>query len=161
MGGSSTVPVSKTGKRTNVEKREPSKLFPDSDSSSSGEDPLSTGVPKSVAMDTRINHTRVGGGSLEDLFDEPTVSSDGLLLGNSKEGDSSSLDESIGSPEVALPRGLSLNISEDMISGTALEQLSKVHVYTLPCVWFLCLYACTCACGDVDVLFTFVGKIPQ
>ena len=130
MGGGSAVPISKMGKQANVEKREPSKLFPDSDSSSSGEDPLSTGIPKPVAMDTRSNHTHMGGTSLEDLFDEPTVGGgDGLLLGNSKEVESSSSDESIGSPEVSLPRGLSLNISEDMISGTALEQLSKVHVH--------------------------------
>ena len=132
LGGrtrTSTVPLPKTGKRTNIEKKEPSKLFPDSDSSSSGEDPRSTGLPKSVATDTRTNHALVGGTSLEDLFDEPTVGGrDGLLLGNCKDGDSSSSGESIGSPEVALPRGLSLNINEDMISGTALEQLSKVHV---------------------------------
>ena len=77
-------------------------------------------------MDTRTNHAHIGGASLEDLFDEP-AGGDGLnLLGNSKEGNSSS-DESIGSPEVVLPRGLGLmNIDEDVISGTALEQLSKV-----------------------------------
>ena len=139
LGGSSnsrTVPpASKTGKRINVEKKEPSKLFPDSDSSSSDEDLLSGGISKPVATDTRTNHAHTGGASLEDLFDEPIVGGDsgGLLLGKSKEGESSSSDESIGSPEVALPRGLSLNNSEDMISGTALEQLSKVctcvHVY--------------------------------
>ena len=133
LGGKSntnTAPALKTGKRTKVEK-EPKKLFPDSDSSSEEDDPLSTGIPKPVAMDTRTNHAHVGGASLEDLFDEPTVGgSDGLLLGNSKERDSSSSDESIGSPEVALPRGLSVNINEDVISGTALEQLSKVHAYT-------------------------------
>ena len=129
---SSTVPpTSKTAKRINVEKKEPSKLFPDSDSSSSDEDlhVLSGGIPKPVAMDTRTYHAHVGGGSLEDLFDEPTVGGDsgGLLLGNNKKRDSSSSDESIGSPEVTLPSGISLNINEDMISGTALEQLSKVY----------------------------------
>ena len=133
LGGksnTSAAPALKTGKRTKVEKKEPRKLFPDSDSSSGEDDLLSTGIPKPVAMDMRTNHAHVGGASLEDLFDEPTVGgSDGLLLGNSKEGDSSSSDESIGSPEVALPRGLSMNISEDVISGTALEQLSKVHVH--------------------------------
>ena len=141
LGGksnTSTAPALKTGKRTKVEQKEPKKLFPDSDSSSGEDDPLSTGIPKPVAMDTRTNHAHVGGASLEDLFDEPTVGgSDGLLLGNSKEGGSSSSDESIGSPEVALPRGLSMNINEDVISGTALEQLSKVHAYT---------YTCTCTC---------------
>ena len=79
----------------------------------------------------------MGGASLEDLFEEP-VGGDGLLLGHTKEGDSSS-DESIGSPEVALPRGLGLKIiDEDLISGTALEQLSKVRT----CVCTIC--ACRC-----------------
>ena len=126
ISGNNAVPTSKTAKRTSVEKKEPAKLFPESDSSSSEDDPLLAGIPKPVAMDTRTNHAHIGGASLEDLFDEP-AGSDGLnLLGNSKEGNSSS-DESIGSPEVVLPRGLGLmNIDEDVISGTALEQLSKV-----------------------------------
>ena len=137
----SAAPALKTGKRIKVEKKEPRKLFPDSDSSSGEDDLLSTGISKPVATDTRTNHTHVGGASLEDLFDEPTVGgSDGLLLGNSKEGDSSSSDESIGSPEVALPRGLSMNISEDVISGAALEQLSKVHVHVHMHVYNMLVY---------------------
>jgi hypothetical protein len=137
-GNTGTAPVLKTGKRTNVEKKEPRKLFPDSDSSSGEDDPLSTGIPKPVTLDTRTNHAHVGGASLEDLFDEPTVGGgDGLLLGNSREGGSSSSDGSIGSPEVVIPRGLGMNISEDVISGTALEQLSKVHVHVHTCT---CVY---------------------
>ena len=82
--------------------KEPKKLFPDSDLLSSGEDPLSAGIPKPVAMDTKTNHVHRGGASLEDLFDEaPSIGDAGLLLGNNKRGDSSS-DESIGSPEATM-----------------------------------------------------------
>lgn len=111
-------------KRTTVGKKESRKLFPDSDSSSNDEDPLSAGMPTSVAMDTSARHAHLGGAVLEDLFDEPAT--EGLLIQNSR-GESTS-DESIGSPEAVLPPRLGLDITEDMISGTALEQLSKVIV---------------------------------
>ena len=121
-----TAKTSSSAKRTSVEKRETPKLFPDSDSSSSDEgDSLFSRIPKPpVAMDSR---TKVGGAVLEDLFDDPPAVGRGesLLLAN-KKGDSSS-DESLSSPpEVTVPLPLALDISEGVVSGTALEQLSKV-----------------------------------
>ena len=113
---------------TSTDKSKTCKLFPDSDSSTGDEDSLfSTGKQKPAAIDTTVgpHGDQKGGAVLEDLFDEPPTRTAGLLLQNN--GDSSS-DESISSPEVALPVGFGLDVSkEPVVSGTALEQLKMVR----------------------------------
>ena len=117
----STVPTSKSTsniKRIPGDKKEQRKLFTDSESSSSDEDPLSAGIPKPVAMDTRTGLIHKGKAKLEDLFDEPSM--EGLLLQNDEERSSS--DEGTG---VTLS-SVGVGMGEAVIDGTALEQLNKV-----------------------------------
>ena len=112
-------------KQPQAEKRKSRKLFSDdSDSSSSGEDPLLSGIPKPVSMDTITNPTHMGGATLEDLFEEPLVPGGILLTG--KGGESSS-DDTLDSPEVAQPVVAVLD-GGTRISSVALEQLNKVGV---------------------------------
>ena len=102
-------------KRTSNEKKD---LFTDSESSSSNEDPLSSGIPKPVAMDARTGRTHKGKAKLEDLFDEPSM--EGLLLRKNEEESSS--EDSTG---VTLS-SVGVDMSEAVISGTVLEQFNKV-----------------------------------